>query len=107
MPGFPNTPDYTELNTPVRQELDLRSLPVEGTIPPEISGAFFRAVPDPAHEPMFEDDTGLSADGMIARFLINNGNVDYAIKYVETARYLAEKKSWQSAFRTLSQSVHG
>ncbi len=98
MPGFPNTPDYTELNTPVGQELDLRSLPVEGTIPPEISGAFFRAVPDPAHEPMFEDDTGLSADGMIARFLINNGNVDYAIKYVETARYLAEKKAGKALF---------
>ena len=98
MTGFPNTPDCTELNTPVRIELEVQNLPVEGVIPPEISGAFFRAVPDPAHPPMFEDDTGLSADGMVARFLIEDGKVDYAVKYVKTARYLAEQKARKALF---------
>lgn len=98
MTGFPKTPDFTELNTPVRVELEVQNLLVEGKIPPEINGAFFRAVPDPAHPPMFEDDTGLSADGMVGRFLIEDGHVDYAIKYVHTARYLAEQKARKTLF---------
>ena len=69
MTSFPPTPDFSGLNRPVRMELDIRNLPVEGTIPPEIRGAFFRAVPDPAHRPLFDDDTILSGDGMVARFL--------------------------------------
>jgi carotenoid cleavage dioxygenase len=30
---------------------------------------------------------------MISRFLIENGQVDYDIRYVHTARYLAERKA--------------
>jgi carotenoid cleavage dioxygenase len=35
----------------VRTELTLDGLPVEGILPPEVRGAFFRAVPDPAFPP--------------------------------------------------------
>ena len=98
MTAFPRTMDFTGLNSPVRMEVDLQNLPVEGTIPPEIEGAFFRAVPDPAHAPNHEDDTILSGDGMVARFLIENGHVDYSIKYVKTARYLAERKARRALF---------
>ena len=98
MTMFPKTPDFTGLNAPVRMELDIRNLPVEGTIPKEIEGAFFRAVPDPAHAPVMEDETLLSGDGMVARFLFDDGHVDYAIRYVETARYKAEKKARRALF---------
>jgi carotenoid cleavage dioxygenase len=66
--------------------------------PPEIDGAFFRAVPDPAHAPMYEDDIALSGDGMISKFTIQAGKVDYAIRYVETARYLAERTARRALF---------
>jgi len=98
MTGFPDTVQFTGLNVPVRIEASVRDLEVEGTIPPEINGAFFRAVPDPAHPPMFEDDVALNHDGMIARFLFENGAVDYDIKYVETARYKAEKQARRALF---------
>jgi len=98
MNAFPQTIHFTGSNTPRRIELSVQNLPVEGEIPAEINGAFFRAVPDNAHAPMFQDDIALNADGMIAKFTIENGFVDYAIKYVETERYLAEKKARRALF---------
>ena len=98
MDRFPSTIQFTGLNTPVRAEASIRDLVVEGEIPAEIQGAFFRAVPDPAHPPRFEDDIALNADGMVARFLFEDGHVNYDIRYVETARYLAEKKARKALF---------
>lgn len=101
MKEFPKTFDYLGLNQPVGEEKSISNLTVEGKIPEEIKGAFFRAVPDPAHPPKagFEDDTSLSADGMISRLLFNdNGTVDFDIKYIETARWLAEKEAGKALF---------
>jgi len=95
---FPETDAFQGLNAPVRMEVDIRNLPVEGEIPAEINGAFFRAVPDPAFAPMLGDDIVLSGDGMVAKFTIENGHVDYAIKYVETERLKAERKARRGLF---------
>lgn len=98
MNAFPQTIHFIGTNTPRRSEVSIRNLTVEGEIPAEINGAFFRAVPDNAHVPMFEDDIALNADGMVSRFSFDNGAVDYDIKYVETARYLAEKEARRALF---------
>lgn len=102
MPAYPQTIHFIGTNTPRRMELSLRNLPVEGTIPAEVEGAFFRAVPDNAHAPMFDDDIALNHDGMIARFNIERGHngtsVDFDIRYVETERYLAEKAARKALF---------
>ena len=67
MPGFPHHPDYLGLNTPQGDEYRIDDLEVIGTIPPEVEGTFFRAVPDPAFAPYMEDGGAiLSADGMIS-----------------------------------------
>jgi carotenoid cleavage dioxygenase len=98
MGAFPQTIHFIGSNKPRRMELSIENLEVEGTIPVDIQGAFFRAVPDSAHAPMFEDDIALNADGMIAKFNFENGGVDFAIKYVETERYKAEKKARRALF---------
>ena len=98
MTAFPKTYHFAGLNTPVGIEASVRNLPVLGEIPREVEGAFFRAVPDPAHAPKHADDNMLSGDGMIARFLIEGGAVDYDIKYVRTARYEAERKARKALF---------
>ena len=98
MGAFPRTIHFIGSNTPRRTEISIRNLEVEGTVPPEVEGAFFRAVPDGAHAPMFEDDIALNHDGMIARFNFEGGAVDFDIKYVETERYLAEKKARRALF---------
>lgn len=98
MTAYPQTIHFIGTNTPRRMELSLRNLEVEGTIPADVEGAFFRAVPDNAHAPMFEDDIALNHDGMIARFNITGGAVDFDIRYVETERYLAEKAARRALF---------
>jgi carotenoid cleavage dioxygenase len=97
--AFPPSMHYQGLNAPVRMEVDIRDLTVEGEIPAEIRGSFFRAVPDPAHPPMLgDDDNVLSGDGMLGRFLIEDGQVDYTTRYVRTARFEAERKARRSLF---------
>lgn len=91
MSRYPDTIHFTGLNRPLGVEGSARTLPVGGTIPAETDGAFSRAVPDPAHPPRFGDDIALSGDGMVARFSIRDGHVDYAIRYVETERYALER----------------
>ncbi|MGX7894584.1 carotenoid oxygenase family protein [Tsuneonella sp. HG222] len=98
MGAFPQTIHFIGSNTPRQLETDLHDLEVEGEIPADIDGAFFRAVPDNAHAPMFDDDIALNHDGMIAKFDIGGGKVDFAIRYVETERYLAEKKAGRALF---------
>lgn len=98
MTAYPQTIHFIGTNTPRRMELSLRNLAVEGTIPADVEGAFFRAVPDNAHAPLFDDDIALNHDGMIARFNITGGAVDFDIRYVETERYLAEKAARRALF---------
>lgn len=98
MNTFPQTMHFTGTNTPRQTELSLTDLDVEGEIPAEIDGAFFRAVPDNAHAPMFDDDIALNHDGMVSRFHFSGGSVSLDMKYVETERYLAEKAAGHALF---------
>ena len=102
-PSFPDEIEFRGLNTPIRTESSVRNLAVEGVIPADIRGAFFRSVPDPAHPPMTAGHTLLSADGMVAKFLFTEGPdgttaVDHDLRYVQTARYQAEQKARRSLF---------
>jgi carotenoid cleavage dioxygenase len=96
---FPNTSDFTGLNQPVGIECSHRDLAVEGTIPAEVRGAFYRAVPDPAFAPLFEDDNVLSGDGMISKLHFrDDGGVDFDLRYVQTARHKAEVAAGRALF---------
>jgi carotenoid cleavage dioxygenase len=99
MGAFPQTPYFLGLNEPVGREVSLTGLMVEGTLPPEVRGSFYRAVPDPAYPPKFENDHTLSGDGMISRLSFNaDATADFALKYVRTARWLAEHEAGRARF---------
>jgi carotenoid cleavage dioxygenase-like enzyme len=99
MTGFPETMDYAGLNAPVGEEYNLEDLTVEGTIPPDIAGTFFRAVPDPAFAPFVEDSAAsLSGDGMISALRIAHGQAALAMRYVETDRHRAEAAAGRALF---------
>jgi carotenoid cleavage dioxygenase-like enzyme len=96
---FPMTPDFSGLNEPVGKEVSLKALVIEGSIPAEIRGAFYRAVPDPAFPPKFADDNVLSGDGMISKLHFrDDGSVDFDLKFVQTARHKAEVAAGKSLF---------
>lgn len=99
MPAFPQTPDYTGLNSPLGEEYELQSLDVEGRIPADVEGVFFRAVPDPVYPPFLEDGGAvLSGDGMVSALRITGGTASFAIRYVQTQRHKAEVAAGRALF---------
>lgn len=99
MSRFPEAPEYTGLNTPLGEEFELVNLAVEGQIPAEVEGTFFRAVPDPAFPPFMEDSGAvLSGNGMVSAIRIAGGRVGFAIRYVQTERHRAEVRAGRALF---------
>jgi carotenoid cleavage dioxygenase-like enzyme len=99
MSAYPQTPDFMGLNEPVGKEVSLRGLVVEGSIPQDVRGSFFRATPDPAFATFIPDDNILSGDGMLSRLRFNDdGSVDFDSKYVATARHQAEVAAGKALF---------
>jgi len=96
---FPPTPEFTGLNAPIGAEYELRGLKVEGRIPTEVLGTFFRAIPDPAFPPYMEDSAAvLSGDGMVSAMCFAGGEVSFAIRYVQTERHKAEVAAGRALF---------
>jgi carotenoid cleavage dioxygenase-like enzyme len=99
MSGFPLHPAYIGLNTPLGEEYDIADLEITGTVPPEVEGAFFRAVPDPAYPPFMEDSAAtLSGDGMISAIRFRDGKASTAMRFVVTARHRAEATAGKTLF---------
>lgn len=97
-PRYPETVHYLGLNRPTHIEASAHDIYVEGTLPREMDGAFFRAVHDPAYVPRFEDDNVLSRDGQISKIEFRDGRVNCAVRYVRTARFLAERAAGRALF---------
>ncbi len=98
MIDYPRTPDFLGLNRPIGEEYSLTNLVVEGTIPPNIEGVFFRATPDPAFVPFADDDTLLSGDGMISALRIAGGTAGFDMRFVDTPRRRAEVAAGRALF---------
>jgi carotenoid cleavage dioxygenase-like enzyme len=99
MSVFPDTPEYSGLNAPIGAEYELSRLAVEGRIPGDVEGVFFRAVPDPAFPPYLEDGGAvLSGDGMVSAMRFSRGQVSFAMRYVQTERHKAELAAGRPLF---------
>lgn len=97
-PNYPDTVHFRGLNRPNHIEAKAHDLYVEGEIPADIDGAFFRAIHDPAYPPFRDDEVVLSGDGKIYRIEFRDGRVSCAVRYVLTERYLAERSAGRALF---------
>jgi carotenoid cleavage dioxygenase len=96
---YPDAPEFTGLNTPIGEEYEIPYLAIEGEIPSDVDGVFFRAVPDPAFPPFMEDGAAvLSGDGMVSATRIAGGKASFAIRYVQTERHRAEVAAGRALF---------
>ena len=73
MDRFPDLMMFQGINAPSRIEVDLHDLEVEGALPRDIRGAFYRVAPDHQFPRRFANDAPFNADGTISRFLFDNG----------------------------------
>ena len=93
MVDFTNGPAPKGFFSPIRFEADVFDCEVEGTIPADLNGAFYRVGGEWFYPPKFADDFPLSTDGYISMFRINNGTVDFRGRWVKTPRFLNNLKA--------------
>jgi len=98
MAHFPDTPAFTGFNAPSRIECDIANLAHEGTIPPELNGAFFRVQPDPQFPPRLGNDISFNGDGMITRFHIHDGQCDVRQRWAKTDKWKLENAANKGLF---------
>ena len=93
---FPQTMDFSGFNAPSRIEADVFDLVIEGELPAEIDGAWYRSIPDPQFPPKPGWDTMLSGDGMVSLMRFENGHVDFKQRYVMTERLKRDRAARRS-----------
>lgn len=83
-----------------RAEIDLFDCEVEGHLPTDLDGVFYRVGPDPQYPkpPEHEADIVFDGEGHVSMFRIKNGHVDYKTRYVQTQRWKAQHDARQSLF---------
>lgn len=91
--------DYSPLNTSAqgRWEGELENLVVLGEVPKEIEGTFCRLIVDP-HYPPHPANGFVEGDGNICALRFQGGRVDMKLKYVDTERWLLERRANERLF---------
>tara|TARA_B100000378_G_scaffold206493_2_gene169743 strand:+ start:285 stop:1697 length:1413 start_codon:yes stop_codon:yes gene_type:complete len=99
---YPNH-QYLQGNfAPLRMECDLNDLVIEGEMPKEIFGSYYRNGPDPQFPPMGDDYHWFAGDGMIHAFNFENGKVSYRNRWVRTSKWKQERKAGKSLINALN-----
>ena len=102
--AFPPRPRASPASTPrAGSRPTSRDLQHEGTIPPELDGAFYRVQPDPQFPPRLGDDIAFNGDGMISRFHFHDGQCDFRQRWAQTDKWKVERAGRQGAVRRLPQ----
>jgi carotenoid cleavage dioxygenase-like enzyme len=95
-PAVGRTPDMTWMSPTgprlYRAELDVRDCEVEGKVPTDLAGAFYRVGPDPQYR-MANANIPFDGEGHVSMFRFRNGRVDYRSRFVRNDRYLAQDKA--------------
>lgn len=96
---FPEIPMYQGFQAPGRFEADIQDLEVvQGEVPSELSGAFYRVAPDPQFPPKLGTDIPLNGDGHVSMFRFHEGRVDFRCRYVRTAKFVVERNAGRALF---------
>lgn len=70
---------------------------VDGEIPSDLNGAFYRVGPD-AQYPLRPGNIPFDGEGHVSMFRIRNGRCDYRTRYVKNERWLAQNEAGRILF---------
>jgi carotenoid cleavage dioxygenase-like enzyme len=97
--SFSSDPTAKGFFAPTRFEADIFDCEVEGQIPQDLNGAFYRVGWDWLYPQKLPDDAGpFNGDGYVGMFRFQDGSVDYKGRYVRTQRYVADRKARRQLF---------
>jgi carotenoid cleavage dioxygenase-like enzyme len=98
MVHFPQEPQFQDVLRLVRLEGDIADLEIEGEVPPEMDGAFYRVHPDPQFAPKYANDQFFNGDGMVSMFRIRDGRVSFKQRYARTDKWKLENMAGKALF---------
>src|SRR4029077_2971921 len=98
-PDFGRRPLSLGLAGPFRVEYDLRDCEVEGRIPTDLRGSFYRVGPEFQYPPRLPN-IPFDGEGHIGMFRFAHGHVDYRSRFIRTQRYKAQAAARESLFGT-------
>ncbi|EMR72786.1 putative lignostilbene dioxygenase protein [Eutypa lata UCREL1] len=94
--------DFAGASRPFRADAEIEDVEVEGEIPKELNGTFYRVSQDPYYERDYycngSKTIPFDGDGSISAFRVKDQKVSFQQKYVMTERFVAEKKARRSLF---------
>ncbi|MGV0741330.1 carotenoid oxygenase family protein [Mycolicibacterium sp. XJ870] len=99
---YRESPFLTGHHQPNRMEVDAPDLFVEGELPGDLAGVFYRNGAEPLYPPTVEDYHWFDGDGMVYAFFIEGGRVSLRNRWVRTDKLLLEMKAGRRLF-----GVHG
>lgn len=104
---FPDNPFLTGPMAPSGIECDAPDLIVEGELPGDLNGVYFRNGPDPLYPPVKGDEYHwFHGDGMIQRFEFSEGKVAWRNRWVRTEKYELERAAGRSLFGVLGSPLN-
>mgnify|MGYP001025606317 CR=1 FL=1 len=96
---FPDIELYRGWGEPMRANIALEGLEmISGAIPEGLEGALYRVGADRQYPSGRTDDIFIDGEGQIHMFRFKGGQVDYAVKWVETERYKRQKAARRGLF---------
>ncbi len=95
---FPDTVAFRGFFAPVRIEADVYDLEVEGSIPKDLNGSFYRVAADAQYPPSHENDIYINGDGMVTMVRFEKGHADLRTRFVRTQRFEQERAARRSLF---------
>ncbi|KAL1631710.1 hypothetical protein SLS56_004384 [Neofusicoccum ribis] len=100
-----NYDDFSGATRPFRADAELEDLEVEGEIPPELNGTFYRVMQDPYYPRDYYQSGAktipFDGDGSISAFRVAGGRCAFKQRYVLTERYVAERRAGRAVFGIL------
>jgi carotenoid cleavage dioxygenase-like enzyme len=83
---------------PVSAEIDAAELPVQGELPRDLVGAYFRNGPNPRFTPLGSYTYPLEGDAMVHGLWLDEGRARYANRWVRTRGMAAEERAGRALY---------
>ena len=93
---YPDHPNLRGNYAPLRMECNIQDLIIEGEVPQDLFGSYYRNGPDPQFPPMGGDYHWFAGDGMIHAFHFENGKISYLNRWAQTSKWKQERKAGRS-----------
>ncbi|RMJ13474.1 hypothetical protein CDV36_006840 [Fusarium kuroshium] len=94
--------DFSAVSRPFRAHVDIEDVEVEGDIPTELDGTFYRVMQDPYYERNYylngAKQIPFDGDGSVSAFRFRDGKASFQQRYVMTERLVAERKAGRALF---------